>query len=193
MLEAFAFQVLQAPHSFIPLILTKPQGMFLLYLKHYADRFPRNAATTYPLGIQAVAMVSNILAGYYIDATQTHLPMGNLCGLLQLISASLLAVPNLSTGGTFFAYYNSATSYMVNPLSYGWASTILRRDGDDAVRAVVLYTMNLGSQVLYTFWGIVLYPATDAPYWRKGAVAMIVVCFVYFACLVWVENVSQLG
>ncbi|RMJ09825.1 hypothetical protein CDV36_010541 [Fusarium kuroshium] len=27
--------------------------------------------------------------------------------------------------------------------------------------------------LLWTFWGIILYPADDAPYWRKGYIAMI--------------------
>lgn len=174
MLEAFAFQ-----------------GMFLLWMKHNASKFSVSAITNYPIGVNAVAIVSNMAAGYYIDATDTRLPMGFLAAFLQLITSVILVVPNPPMEATFFAYYNSATSYIVNPLSYGWASVILRRDGDDVVRAVVLYIMNLGSQVLYTFWGIVLYPATDVPYWKKGSITMIVVCFAYSACLIWVRNVGE--
>jgi hypothetical protein len=62
---------------------------------------------------------------------------------------------------------------------YGWASTIMQRGGDDAVRAVVIGSMTTAGQVLYTFWGIVMYPATDAPYWKKGSITMIVVVFAF--------------
>jgi ACS family pantothenate transporter-like MFS transporter len=113
-----------------------------------------------------------------------------LAGCLQLITAILLLVPNLSTAGTFFAFYLSGTSYIVNPIIYGWASVICQRTGDDAARSVILYIMSLVQSLLYTFWGIALYPATDAPYWKKGCITMIVVVFAFFgvtATVVWVS------
>jgi ACS family pantothenate transporter-like MFS transporter len=166
------------------------QGLFLLYLKAHASRFPAHAPTTYPLGIQAVSIVSNIAAGYIIDATAQRLPMVLLTGVFQLISASLLLVRDIPTPAAFFAFYLAGTSYIVNPLLYGWASVICQRAGDDAQRSVVLYAMSLVQAVLYTFWGVVLYPATDAPYWRNGCIAMIVVVFAFFAgtgAVVWVS------
>jgi ACS family pantothenate transporter-like MFS transporter len=162
MLEAFAFQ-----------------GMFLLWLKYNKKRFSQSAINTYPLGIQAVAIVSQIGAGIFIDRTGHRLPMIVFAAAMQLVTASLLLVRNLSDAGIFTAHYICGTSFIVNPLMYGWASTILQREGDDAVRSVVLYTMAMGGQVLYTFWGIVMYPATDAPYWKKGATTMVVVCFAF--------------
>ncbi|OAL05285.1 MFS general substrate transporter [Phaeosphaeriaceae sp. SRC1lsM3a] len=162
MLEAFAFQ-----------------GMFLLWLKHNKRRFSQTAINTYPLGIQAVAIVSQIVAGTFIDHTGHRLPMVIFAAVIQLVTASLLLVPNLSDAGVFTAHYLCGTSFIVNPVMYGWATTILQKSGDDALRAVVLYTMAMGGLLLYTFWGIVMYPATDAPYWKKGAITMVVVCFVF--------------
>jgi ACS family pantothenate transporter-like MFS transporter len=172
------------------------QGLFLLYLKAHASRFPPYAPTTYPLGIQAVSIVSNIGAGYIIDLTAQRLPMVLLTGVFQLISASLLLVRDIPTAGAFVAFYLAGTSYIVNPLLYGWASVICQRAGDDAQRSVVLYAMSLVQAVLYTFWGVVLYPATDAPYWRNGCIAMIVVVFAFFAgtgAVVWVSFVFCLS
>ncbi|KDN70218.1 putative major facilitator superfamily transporter [Colletotrichum sublineola] len=57
--------------------------------------------------------------------------------------------------------------------------------GDDAVRSVTVYCMNIGSMTLYTFWGIVFYSADEAPYWRKGCIVMIVCCFVMLGYM-WV-------
>ncbi|XPS73329.1 hypothetical protein M3J09_005479 [Ascochyta lentis] len=164
MLEAFAFQ-----------------GMFLLWLKHHKAGFSQTAINTYPLGIQAVAIVSQILSGIYIDATNQRLPMVFVAAVFQLTTASLLLVRNMSDAGIFTVHYFSGTSFIVNPVMYGWATTICQRTGDDAARAVVLYAMNMAGQILYTFWGIVMYPATDVPYWKKGSITMVVVCFVFVA------------
>ncbi|KAI1499001.1 pantothenate transporter liz1 [Biscogniauxia marginata] len=151
------------------------QNLFLLWLKFHEARFGQAEINTYPLGIQAVGIVSNFLAAVHIDATGRRVPMAILVSVLQLISAILLLIPNLPFAGIFFAFYLAGTSYIVNPVSYGWANIICQRGGDDAVRAIILYTMNATSTCLYTFWGVVLYPASDAPYWRKGSVAMVVV------------------
>lgn len=43
------------------------QGLFLLWMKAHITEFPAHATTTYPLGVQAVSIVSNIGAGYVID------------------------------------------------------------------------------------------------------------------------------
>lgn len=156
------------------------QGLFLLWMKAHINDFPSYATTTYPLGIQAVSIVSNIGAGYVIDISNRRIPMVILAGCLQLVVSIMLLVPNLPTGGVFFAFYLSGTSYIVNPIIYGWASVICQRTGDDAARSVILYIMSMVQSILYTFWGIVLYPSSDAPYWRSGYIAMIVVVFAFF-------------
>lgn len=143
------------------------QSLFLLWMKFHSDVFTQAQINTYPLGVQAVGIVSNFLAAVHVDATGKRVPMGVLACLLQLVAAVMLMVPTLPFAGTFFAYYLSGTSYMVNPVSYGWASIITQRGGDDAARSVILYAMNACSTCLYTFWGIALYPASDAPYCKS--------------------------
>jgi hypothetical protein len=74
----------------------------------------------------------------------------------------------------------AGTAYLIQPVVFAWANNILVRSGDDAARAVILYSMNGGypstniiasfkliimsgaSSTLYAFWGIALYPTTDA-------------------------------
>jgi MFS transporter, ACS family, pantothenate transporter len=166
------------------------QGLLLLWINHFSDRFPRNAANTYPLGIQAVAITSNLLAGYYIDHTQNRLAAGFVTAILQLISTIMLMVPSLPTGGTLFAFYNSATSYIVNPLLFGWVNVIGQWEGDEALRAIILYAMNTSQSVLLTFWGVLFLPADHAPYWRRGYIAMLVVIVLFVVFLVLAQNVS---
>ncbi|KAI4702689.1 hypothetical protein J4E89_010221 [Alternaria sp. Ai002NY15] len=170
------------------------QGLFLLWMKANSEKFSSYATTTYPLGIQAVSIVSNVGAGYVIDMTNRRIPMVILAGALQLLVSILLLIPNLPTAGTFFAFYLAGTSYIVNPILYGWASVISQRSGDDASRSITLYIMSMVQSVLYTFWGIALYPASDAPYWKKGYIAMIVVVFAFFgvtAAVHWLDQRSQ--
>lgn len=114
-------------------------------------------------------------AALYIDATNRRIPIGLLAAGLQLVAATLLLVRAIPPAATFFAFYLAGTSYMVNPLLFGWANVILKRGGDEALRGVVLFWMNAVQSALYTFWGIALYPADAAPYWRRGGVAMCVV------------------
>lgn len=169
------------------------QGLFLLWMKANITKFPSYATTTYPLGIQAVSIVSNIGAGYVIDMTNSRMPMVILAGTLQLLVSILLLIPSLPTAGVFFAFYLSGTSYIVNPIMYGWASVICQRTGDDAARSVILYIMSMVQSILYTFWGMTLYPATDAPYWKKGYITMIVVVFAFFGATAAVQWVCPLS
>jgi ACS family pantothenate transporter-like MFS transporter len=164
--------------------------MFLLWLKHNKRRFSQTAINTYPLGIQAVAVASQIIAGTFIDSTGHRMPMVVFAAVMQFITASLLLVRNLPDAGIFTAHYICGTSFMVNPILYGWGSTICQKTGDDAVRAITMYSMALSGQLLYTFWGIVMYPATDVPYWKKGSITMLVVCFVFVGSAFVVQWVS---
>ncbi|KAH7024741.1 major facilitator superfamily transporter [Microdochium trichocladiopsis] len=161
------------------------QGNFLIWLKYNSASFTQAQINTYPLGVQATGIVFTMLAAWHMDATGQRIPMAVLAVLLQLVSAAMLLVPNLPFAGTFFAFYLSGSAYMVQPLIFGWATIILQRTGDDAVRSVTVYCMNVLSMAMYTFWGIVFYPADQAPYWKTGGIVMVVACFVMLGYM-WV-------
>jgi hypothetical protein len=167
------------------------QNSFLLWLKYHKATFTQTQINTYPIGVQAVGILANMLAAWHMDATGQRVPMAILACLLQVVVGSMLLVKSLSFAGTFFAFYLAGTAYMVNPLIFGWANIILQRSGDDAVRSVTLYSMNIGSMVLWTFWGILFYSAADAPYWQKGAVALLACCGVMFVYIWVVWKVSH--
>ena len=159
-------------------------------MRHFPDTFSPSAVTTYPLGIQAVAITSMILAGMYMDRTKRYMDVGVVTGILQFMTGAMLVAPTLPDAGTFFAFYVSGSSFMVNPLLYGWGGVIVRRTDDDAARAIILFTMNTGGQLLWTFWGITLYPAVDVPYWKKGSIVLMIACIFYFGALCLVRWVS---
>ncbi|KAF7549529.1 hypothetical protein G7Z17_g6323 [Cylindrodendrum hubeiense] len=169
------------------------QNLYLLWLKHYSSEgyFTQSQVTTYPLGIQAMGITSNMLAAIYIDATGRRVPMGILACVLQLVSTVILFVPDMAWGATMFAFYLAGSSYIVNPLLFGWANIICQRGGDDARRSVILTSMNAFAQILYTWWGIVLYPADKVPYWKNGYISMVVVIVLLFSMLwavLWLDR-----
>ncbi|KAL4877788.1 major facilitator superfamily domain-containing protein [Aspergillus karnatakaensis] len=166
------------------------QNLYLLWLKHYAAEeqgahFTQAQVNTYPLGIQAMGIVSNMLAAIYIDATGRRVPMCILAASLQLVSTIILFFPAAPWPAIMFAFYLAGSAYIVNPLLFGWANIICQRGGDDARRSVILTSMNAFAQILYTWWGIVLFPADKVPYWRDGYIGMVVVIALLFS-LVWV-------
>ncbi|KAH7327753.1 pantothenate transporter liz1 [Stachybotrys elegans] len=163
------------------------QSSFLLYLKHYSNEFAQTQINTYPLGVQAVGIVANMLTAWHMDVSGKRIPMTILAILLQVVVGSMLVVRDLGHAGTFFAFYLSGAGYMVLPLIFGWAAIILQRSGDDAVRSLTLYCMNIFSMIMWTFWGIIFYNGGDAPYWKKGSISLLVCCVVMFGYmfLVW--------
>ncbi|KAF4456890.1 hypothetical protein F53441_1101 [Fusarium austroafricanum] len=160
------------------------QNSFLLWLKYYNDKFSQTQINTYPLGVQAVGVLANLLVAWHMDATGRRVPATIVLILINIVVGAMLLVKSLPMAATMFAFYLAGTAYGVNPLIFGWANVILQRSGDDAVRSVTLFSMNIGSQIMWTFWGIVFYSAADAPYWRKGAIALLAGCGVMF-CYMW--------
>ncbi|KAF4879459.1 Pantothenate transporter liz1 [Colletotrichum siamense] len=160
-------------------------------INHAQGYFTQSQVTTYALGIQAMGIVSNMLAAVYIDATGRRVPMGILACALQLVSAVILLVPTSGKVAIMFAFYLAGSSYIVNPLLFGWANIISQRGGDDARRSVILTSMNAFAQILYTWWGIVFYPADKVPYWRDGYISMIVIIALLFSMLwavLWLDQ-----
>jgi ACS family pantothenate transporter-like MFS transporter len=168
------------------------QGLFLLYLKNFQGApFTQANVNTYPLGIQAVGIVSELVAAYYLDKTGHRIRTGIAICTIQMVCAIILVIPNVPFAAAFFAFYASGTAYAVNPLLYGWANIICIRYGDDAKRGVVLASMVGTGIILWTFWGIVMYPATDSPYWKKGYIAMMCVSVAMSSVLFLVKWVSH--
>ncbi|TPX13698.1 uncharacterized protein E0L32_005901 [Thyridium curvatum] len=152
------------------------QTCMLLWMRASGEfTVPQN--NNYPLGITAIGIVLTLVTSVAIDATKVHGPYGLFACLVQLIACIILLNWNVvGTGAKMAAYYLAGTAYLIQPVVFVWASELLSRGGDDAARAVTLYAMNGASSVLYAFWGIALYPATDAKTgFHKGTITMVVV------------------
>lgn len=128
----------------------------------------------WPTAINGVAIFTILVAALYNDALPDYKwPFISVLGLLQLISASILLKWDVVFGARLFAYYLAGTSYGGQSLYFAWANEICA--GDDPLRALTLYCMNMFSSILFCFWGTLLYPANDAPKYHRGMITSIII------------------
>ncbi|KAI9147250.1 Pantothenate transporter liz1 [Paramyrothecium foliicola] len=149
------------------------QGLLLLYMKSHqaSDGFTQSQVNTYPIPTHAIGIVAELVGSVVIDRYNRRLGVGMSIIAVQIACSVVLLVPNMTLSGHLTAFYLSSTSYGINPLLYSWSSNIVVRTADDAARSVTLALMAASDGLLWTFWGVVLYPADDAPYWRTGYIA----------------------
>ncbi|TVY27122.1 Pantothenate transporter [Lachnellula hyalina] len=171
------------------------QSCMLLWMKS-TKKFTVPQNNDYPLGLYAIGIVLTLLTSIAIDATGKHAPWGIITCVLQIVACIiLLCWEHIGNGAKMGAYLYvqdlAATAYAIQPVCFAWATQILVRENDDASRAVILYSMNGASSVLFSFWGIVLYPATDAKKgFHRGTIAMvcIAVLLILWIGIVWMQD-----
>ncbi|KAF9534154.1 major facilitator superfamily domain-containing protein [Crepidotus variabilis] len=128
----------------------------------------------YPSGVMAVAIVSTIVCATWTDRTGVRWPVLIYMSVACIISSICILVWSSPTALKFFAYYLAGASYAGQATTFAWANQICA--DNDQERAVVLASMNMWNNAVNAWWSIVFYPATDAPRFRKGMIAMIAVC-----------------
>jgi ACS family pantothenate transporter-like MFS transporter len=79
-----------------------------------------------------------------------------------ITSALILAYPH-NTSIHFGMYYWAGSVYACQATFFAWANDALRHE-EDSLRAVVIASMNMGSNAINAWWSIVFYGANFAPY-----------------------------
>jgi ACS family pantothenate transporter-like MFS transporter len=105
-----------------------------------------------------------------------------------ITSALILAYPH-STTIHFAMYYWAGSVYACQATFFAWANDVLRYE-EDSLRAVVIASMNMGSNAINAWWSIVFYGANFAPYFTRGMYAMIAVSIamgLWTGALVWMH------
>ena len=133
-----------------------------------------------------MAIFATILCANLSDHFRCRWPVNMLMALALLITSIILLIPSIPTSAYFAAYYLSGIGYAGQASNFAWANDVCADDEQE--RAVVLASMNLWSNVINAFWGITLYPATTAPRFHRGFIAMIVLCFVVVAVTLVVRH-----
>ncbi|THV08700.1 MFS general substrate transporter [Dendrothele bispora CBS 962.96] len=127
----------------------------------------------YPSGLTAFAIASTLVCATWTDYTQVRWPVLVYMSLACIVSSICILVWSSPTGLKFFAYYLSGAAYSGQATTFAWANQICA--DDDQERAIVLASMNMWNNVVNAWWPLVFYPATDAPKFQKGMIAMICV------------------
>lgn len=86
-------------------------------------------------------------------------------------------------------YYWAGSVYACQATFFAWANDVLRYE-EDSLRAVVIASMNMGSNAINAWWSIVFYGANFAPYFTRGMYAMIAVSIamaLWTGALVWMH------
>ena len=169
------------------------QGLMLLYMKSRQESsgYTQTQINTYPIPTHAIGIIAELSSSIAIDRYNRRLSIGFALCAIQVACSAVLLIPDLPSSGHMAALYLSSTSYGINPLLYSWSSNIVALTADDAARSVILASMGASDGLLWTFWGIALYPAYDAPYWKTGYIAMMCVCAVLCGWLFLVRWVSD--
>ena len=71
------------------------QNSFLLWLKYHKANFTQTQINKYPIGVQAVGILANMLAAWNMDETGKSVKMAILDYLLQVVVGSMLLVKSL--------------------------------------------------------------------------------------------------
>lgn len=125
----------------------------------------------YPSGMTAFAIVSTLVCATWTDHTRARWPVLVYMSVAVIFSAICILVWSSPTWLKFLAYYVAGASYAGQATTFAWANQICA--DDDQERAVVLASMNMWNNVINAWWPLLFYPATDAPRFRKGMIAMI--------------------
>ncbi|CAD6918362.1 unnamed protein product [Tilletia laevis] len=128
------------------------------------------------LSLAAVAIVSYIIYAHMSDFYHCRWPVNFIMAAGCILSAILILIWDIPFAAKFFAFSLAGIGYAGHGSNFAWANDVMR--DDDQERAMVLASMNLWSNVVNSWWSIVLYPATGAPRFKKGMIALICVAVV---------------
>ena len=155
-------------------------GLLGLYMKsHPTEKYTVSQLNNYPTGVPAVGIVSTLvwatltdflsgkryLVGYFIGIT-------GVATSAMILAASTNPTSPQSTAVVFGAYYWAGTVYACQATFFAWANDVLRYE-EHMFRAVVLAGMNLGSNAVNSWWLLIFYGASMAPWFYRGMYAMI--------------------
>lgn len=139
----------------------------------------------YPSGVTAVAIVSTLICSSWTDRNAIRWPVLVYMAIACLTASICILVWGSPIGLKFFAYYIAGASYAGQATTFAWANQICADDNQE--RVIVLASMNMWNNIVNAWWPLLFYPATDAPRFRNGMIAMICVCIATLGVtwLVW--------
>ncbi|KAI1577276.1 UhpC Sugar phosphate permease [Pyrenophora tritici-repentis] len=174
------------------LFLKRPATLYLR--SHPTKKYTVAQNNNYPTGVPAVGIASTLFWATVTDYWGGRRWMVGywIAGTGIVTSAVMLAYPE-STAVHFAMYYWAGSVYACQATFFAWANDVLRYE-EDSLRAVVIASMNMGSNAVNAWWSILFYGANFAPYFTRGMWAMIAVSIamgVWTAGVVWMQKRTE--
>ncbi|OCL12252.1 MFS general substrate transporter [Glonium stellatum] len=149
-------------------------SLLALYMKaHPTHKYTVSQLNNYPTGVPAVGIVSTLSWATLTDfmGGKRYL-VGYWIGITGIITSAMILAPGSTTAVHFAAYYWAGSVYACQATFFAWANDVLRHE-EDSLRAVVIASMNMGSNAVNAWWSIIFYSANLAPKFTRGMWAMI--------------------
>ncbi|KZZ97848.1 Major facilitator superfamily domain, general substrate transporter [Ascosphaera apis ARSEF 7405] len=164
-------------------------SLLSLYMNAFPKKYTVQQKENYPTGVPAVGIISTLFWATLTDFLGGHRYLvGYAIGITGICTSAMILSPHASTATVFGAYYWAGTVYACQATFFAWANDSLRYE-DDLLRAVVIASMNTGSNAVNAWWSIIFYSADMAPKFKRGMWAMIGVSI---AMILWTAVVSYL-
>ncbi|TFK48144.1 MFS general substrate transporter [Heliocybe sulcata] len=139
----------------------------------------------YPLGINAVQVVTTLIWAWWSDAVRARWPPMIVAGLWQMVNCIVLASSPLYTHITrrWVFYYFTLCQGGLSGLILAWANELTGYDNEK--RSFVVACCNTFAYVFQAWLPIVLFPQVEQPRVQKGTIATVFINFgmVCFALL----------
>ncbi|KAK9449467.1 major facilitator superfamily domain-containing protein [Limtongia smithiae] len=157
------------PWIFVPLynldLLTFYFTYFNLWLEALGT-YTTQQINLIPTGGYAVALVSGYVFGSLSDYFQTRWPFWAFIVLLKFIGSTILAVWNVGFHVKMFGFMIGYVGYAGFPLMLTWAAESFQDDAQS--RGVMVGFGNTVNMVFSFWWGLVVWPAVEAPTYKVG-------------------------
>lgn len=126
-------------------------------------RYTVTQLNNYPTGVPAVGIVSTLFWATLTDflGGKRYL-VGYWIGITGIVTSAMILGTNVATAPTFAAYYWAGSVYACQATFFAWANDAMRYE-EDSLRAVVIASMNAGSNAVNAWWSLLFYSADFAP------------------------------
>lgn len=151
-------------------------SLLALYMKANPDvKYSVYQLNNYPTGVPAVGIVSTLFWATLTDflGGKRYL-VGYWIAITGVITSAIILAPSSGIASHFAAYYWAGSVYACQATFFAWANDALRYE-EDSLRAIVIASMNLGSNAVNAWWSIVFYSANMAPMFTVSS--SLVICF----------------
>ncbi|KAH8588605.1 vitamin H transporter [Bisporella sp. PMI_857] len=152
-------------------------GQMALWLKYEASlhgTYTVAQINVYPTGVQAVAVVTGILATSLCMIYPLWAIFSVVAGVLLFCNVVLL-IWDIPLGLHFTVYYLMGMTSCVTPILFPWVNMIMKDDNE--ARSFTTGAMMTCGWAFFSFYPITVFPVLEAPRWKKGfTVNTVLVC-----------------